>query len=219
MIVEQLQVGFMGAFCYIIGCGQEKVCAIIDPGGDEQKILARVEEIGCSVKYVINTHSHIDHTSGNRLILEKTGAELVIQENDSEDVLNLDSETLTMATWKLTSTVPRLLAKDGDVLKIGRVELLIMHTPGHTPGSICIYSSGNLFTGDTLFVGAVGRTDLKGGSFPILIQSLKKLMALPPETRVWPGHDYGARPVSTVAHEMETNPYITEFVMESGKNS
>lgn len=101
---------------------------------------------------------------------------------------------------------------DGDVIRIGKTGLKVIHTPGHTPGAICLYGEGNLFTGDTLFVGAVGRTDMKGGSFETLLDSLKKLLTLPPETRVWPGHDYGDAPVSTLARERETNPYITGFL-------
>jgi glyoxylase-like metal-dependent hydrolase (beta-lactamase superfamily II) len=102
--------------------------------------------------------------------------------------------------------------RDGDFLKIGQTGLKVIHTPGHTPGSICLYGDGNLFTGDTLFVGAVGRTDLKGGSLDTLLASLRKLISLPSETRVWPGHNYGDAPVSTLAREMKTNPYITDFL-------
>jgi hydroxyacylglutathione hydrolase len=100
-------------------------------------------------------------------------------------------------------------------LTFGDVTMKFIHTPGHTPGACCILIDGNLFTGDTLFVGAVGRTDLPGASFEQLIHSLqKKLITLPPDTVVWPGHDYGDRPHSTVAHEMKTNPYITDFLDE-----
>ncbi len=91
----------------------------------------------------------------------------------------------------------------------------VLHTPGHTPGCICLYADGNVFTGDTLFVGAVGRTDLPGGSLDILLDSLKKqLITLPPETIVWPGHDYGETPTSTIGREMQENPYITDFILD-----
>jgi glyoxylase-like metal-dependent hydrolase (beta-lactamase superfamily II) len=104
--------------------------------------------------------------------------------------------------------------KDGDVLKAGTLEVKVIHTPGHTPGSVCYLIDGNLFSGDTLFVGAVGRTDLIGGSLDTLLESLeKRLIVLPKETIVWPGHDYGDSPTSTIGREMEENPYITDFIL------
>jgi glyoxylase-like metal-dependent hydrolase (beta-lactamase superfamily II) len=104
---------------------------------------------------------------------------------------------------------------DGDVLQIGVVEIHVIHTPGHTPGSVCFLVEGNLFTGDTLFVGAVGRTDLIGASLDELLQSLEqKLLPLPGGTVVWPGHDYGDTPFSTLGREMEENPYVTDFILD-----
>jgi hydroxyacylglutathione hydrolase len=103
--------------------------------------------------------------------------------------------------------------RDGDELRFGGLTMKFIHTPGHTPGACCILIDGNLFTGDTVFVGAVGRTDLPGASFEQLIDSLQtKIITLPPDTKVWPGHDYGDSPQSTVRREMETNPYITDFL-------
>ena len=105
--------------------------------------------------------------------------------------------------------------KDGDVIEVGTLKVNVIHTPGHTPGSVCYLVSGNLFTGDTLFVGAVGRTDLTGASLETLLNSLeKKLLPLPAETIVWPGHDYGETPTSTIGREMEENPYITDFILD-----
>ena len=104
------------------------------------------------------------------------------------------------------------MVKDGDFIDLGQTGLKVLHTPGHTPGSICLYGAGNLFTGDTLFVGAVGRTDMRGGSFDTLLNSLRKLLTLPSKTLVWPGHHYGDAPVSTLAREEKTNPYITDFL-------
>jgi glyoxylase-like metal-dependent hydrolase (beta-lactamase superfamily II) len=105
--------------------------------------------------------------------------------------------------------------KDGDVLEVGTLNIEVIHTPGHTPGSVCYLVGENLFTGDTLFVGAAGRTDLIGGSLNTLIKSIeKKLIVLPKHTIVWPGHDYGETPSSTIGREMEENPYITDFILE-----
>jgi glyoxylase-like metal-dependent hydrolase (beta-lactamase superfamily II) len=106
------------------------------------------------------------------------------------------------------SPKPSRLLEDNDIIEIGNSTLRVIHTPGHTPGSICLYGDGNLFTGDTLFVGAVGRTDLPGGSARQLLSSIReKLYTLPPETRVWPGHDYGEAPISSIEREMRTNPF------------
>ena len=212
MLVEQMLVGPMAVFSYIVGCEKEKEGLIIDPGGSENKIISKAADMGLRIKYVVNTHGHADHTCGNRAVLSKTGADLVVHQEDANEILRGLNRAFSMVMGKRPSPEAHMLVKDGDFIKIGETGLNVIHTPGHTTGSICLYGEGNLFTGDTLFVGAVGRTDLKGGSFDILLGSLRKLLALPPETRVWPGHDYGDAPVSTLAREQETNPYITDFL-------
>jgi glyoxylase-like metal-dependent hydrolase (beta-lactamase superfamily II) len=213
MLVEQMLVGNMAVFCYIVACEKEKQGLIIDPAGDEHYILSEVKELGLTINYVVNTHAHADHTCGNSIILAKTGAPLVLHEDESDQMLTYMNKAFSMALGKQPSPRPSIMVRDGDILRIGKSQLQIIHTPGHSPGSICLYGEGNLFTGDTLFVGAVGRTDLGGGSFEVLINSLRKLLTLPPETKVWPGHDYGDKPVSTLAIERETNPYITDFTL------
>lgn len=212
MLIEQMQVGPMAVFAYIVGCETEKEALLIDPAGAEGKILDRVKALGLTLKYVVNTHAHADHTCGNRAILSRTDAQLVVHEADAAEVTSGKNKAFSVALGKKPSPAPDILVKDGDTLSIGRKTLQVIHTPGHSPGSMCLYGGGNLFTGDTLFVGAAGRTDLKGGSLFILMASLKKLLALPLETKVWPGHDYGKTPVSTLAHEKETNPYFTDFL-------
>ncbi len=212
MLVEQKLVGPMAVFSYIVGCEKEREGLIIDPAGSEKKILSKAESMGLSIKYVVNTHGHADHTCGNRAILSATGAELVVHQEDANEILKGLNKAFSMVMGKRPSPKAHILVRDGDFLKIGQTGLKVIHTPGHTPGSICLYGDGNLFTGDTLFVGAVGRTDLKGGSLDTLLASLRKLISLPSETRVWPGHNYGDAPVSTLAREMETNPYITDFL-------
>ena len=210
MIVEQMLVGPMAVFSYIVGCEKEKEGLIIDPAGSVNKIISKTIDMGLRIKYVVNTHGHADHTCGNRAVLSKTGADLVIHQEDANEIIRGLNRAFSMVMGKRPSPEAQMLVKDGDFIKIGETGLKVIHTPGHTPGSICLYGEGNLFTGDTLFVGAVGRTDLKGGSLDILLGSLKKLLTLPPETRVWPGHDYGDTPVSTLAREQKTNPYITD---------
>jgi len=212
MIVEQMLLGPMAVFTYIVGCEKEKECLVIDPAGSEGKILSRVRAMEMRLKYVVNTHAHVDHTAGNRGILSRVDAQLVIHRDDADRIVSGLNKFFAVAMGKRPSPRPHLLVEDGDSLSIGRTSLQIIHTPGHTPGSICLYGEGNLFTGDTLFVGAVGRTDLKGGSFQVLLTSLKKLLELPPDTVVWPGHHYGDRPSSSLARERETNPYIIDFL-------
>jgi len=212
MIVEQMRIGPMAVFSYIVGCEEEREGIVIDPAGAESKIVSKAKDLGLTIRYVVNTHGHADHTCGNRGVLAKTDAELVAHRDDAGEILRGLNRAFSMAMGKIPSPAPRLLVSDGDIIRIGKTGLKIIHTPGHTPGSICLYGEGNLFTGDTLFVGAVGRTDMKGGSLETLLDSLTKLLTLPPETRVWPGHDYGDAPVSTLARESETNPYITDFI-------
>ncbi|MBW1783244.1 MAG: MBL fold metallo-hydrolase [Deltaproteobacteria bacterium] len=212
MLVEQMRVGPMAVFSYIVGCENKKEGLIIDPAGSERRILSKAEDMGLRIKYVINTHGHADHTCGNRAVLSKTGADLVVHREDASEILRGLNRAFSVVMGKRPSPRAQRLVTDGDFIRIGKTGLKVIHTPGHTPGSICLYGEGNLFTGDTLFIGAVGRTDLRGGSFDVLLDSLRKLLSLPPETRVWPGHDYGDAPVSTLAREKETNPYITDFL-------
>jgi len=210
--IEQMKVGPMAVFAYIVACDTEKKALVIDPAGSEGKILDRVQTLGLTLNYVVNTHAHADHTCGNRAILSKTNAQLVIHEDDAGGLTSGKNKAFSLALGKKPSPRPDMLVKDGDLLTIGEETLQIIHTPGHSPGSMCLYGDGNLFTGDTLFVGAVGRTDLGGGDLGTLLLSVKKLLSLPPETKVWPGHDYGESHASTLAHEKATNPYITDFL-------
>ncbi|MCG6880894.1 MAG: MBL fold metallo-hydrolase [Deltaproteobacteria bacterium] len=212
MLIDQMKVGPMAVFSYIVGCETEKEALVIDPAGSEGKILDRINSLGLVLKYVVNTHAHGDHTCGNRAILFKTKAQLVIHEDDAGSLTSGKNKAFTLALGKKPSPKADILVKDGDLMTIGRETLRVIHTPGHSPGAICLYGDGNLFTGDTLFVGAVGRTDLKGGDLGTLLQSVKKLLTLPLDTTVWPGHDYGESRTSTLAHEKATNPYITDFL-------
>jgi hydroxyacylglutathione hydrolase len=212
MIVEQLRGGPMTVFSYIVGCDQEKECLVIDPAGSIDRILSRVADLGLTVKYIVNTHGHADHTGGNSALFSRTGAQLVAHQKDAKGIIAGLNKALSLAMGKKPSPGVHIQVTDGDFIRIGQTGLSVIHTPGHTPGCMCLYGDGNLFTGDTLFVGAVGRTDLNGGSFKTLLASLEKLLQLPPDTIVWPGHHYGDRPSSTLAREKKTNPYMTDFL-------
>jgi glyoxylase-like metal-dependent hydrolase (beta-lactamase superfamily II) len=209
MDIEQMKVGFMDVFCYLIACPRTKEALVIDPAGDEEKVFARIEGRGLTLKYIVNTHGHPDHTCGNAKMKELTGARIVMHELDNQ-VFSSEEGKQMARQWGFTPSPPAdVTVKDDDEIVAGDVTLKVLHTPGHSSGGICLLGDGNVFTGDTLFVGAVGRTDLPGASFDDFMNSIQeKLLTLPGETIVWPGHDYGVRPSSTIEAEKRTNPYI-----------
>jgi len=209
MELEQMRVGFMAVFCYLVGCERTKEALVIDPAGDEEGIVARIEQKGLNLKYIVNTHGHGDHTCGNAKMKTLTNAKIVIHELD-EEMFNSPRGQEMARQWGFTPSPPAdLTVTDGDEITIGDVSLKVIHTPGHSPGGICLLSDGNLFTGDTLFVGGIGRTDLPGSSMSQFMKSIKeKILTLPRGTIVWPGHDYGVRPSSTVGNEIATNPWL-----------
>ncbi len=206
MIIRQIRLNKMQIFCYLVGDKSTKTCALIDPAFETSRVLDIVNKEGYTVTHVINTHGHSDHTAGNAAIIESTNAELLIHKHDAKQLDKLFNRAINRMLGGKKSPAPDRLLEDGDIIKIGKTELKVIHTPGHSKGSICLSMDGNIFTGDTLFVGGVGRTDLPGGSFKKLSKSVQeKIYTLPDETRVWPGHDYGQTPYSTVINEKMSN--------------
>jgi len=203
MIIEQILVTGMAVFCYLLVDEDTKEAVLIDPAGDFNSIFSRVEKHNAEVRYVINTHGHYDHTSGNGHVMTKTGAVLLIHENDQGYIKEFPGAARGRFSGSQEPGREKLrLLKDGDLISFGNSKLRVIHTPGHTAGCICLYSDGNLFTGDTLFTEGVGRTDLPDSSESELVNSLKnKIFSLPDDTRIWPGHHYGKKPVSTVAEQ------------------
>jgi len=204
-----MELGTDRVFCYILACENTREAVIIDPGGDEDKLLAVIEELDLKPLYIINTHCHPDHTCGNEIIRNATGASIVRHEAD--ELLLQDPPAQEYFSRQGFSPSPPAdeIVKDGDQLKFGKHTLTIIHTPGHSPGSLCIHVDNNLFTGDSLFVGAAGRVDVPGGDFTTLIASLAdKIAVLPDTTIIWPGHDYGDSKTSTVGREKKENPYL-----------
>jgi hydroxyacylglutathione hydrolase len=209
MLTKQMTVGMMGVCCYIAACEKTKQGVIIDPGGNEDEILAACEELGLSVKYIVNTHGHPDHVCGNGRLKTATGAEIVMHSADADFFSQQQVEQFFSQLGLPASPPVDKKVEDGDILSFGSESLKVIHTPGHTPGGICLYGEPNLFTGDTLFAGGVGRTDFPGGDTKQLLNSIKdKLLKLPPETIVWPGHGYGGEH-STIAAEQKSNPFLT----------
>lgn len=209
MFLKQITVGSMGVCCYIVGCSKTSLCAVIDPGGDEQRILQEVKDSGLTIDSIIATHGHPDHVCGNRILKEASGADIIMHEADAEFFSRPEvGEYFSMLGLAASPPADRTV-KHGDVITIGEEKLQVIHTPGHTPGGICLYCAPDLITGDSLFVGGIGRTDFPGGSHNELISGVKKrLLTLPPETVVWPGHGYGGSR-STIEEEARSNPYLT----------
>jgi len=203
MIIEQILVTGMVVFCYLIVDESTKDAVVIDPAGDYDLIFKKIDKHKANIKYIINTHGHYDHTSGNNHMLGKTKAVLLIHKNDSSYLRNIKSEECALfSDEKKNKDKKVLLLQNNDKIIIGNTELWVIHTPGHSAGSISIYSNGNIFTGDTLFTEGVGRTDLQDSSTESLIDSIKnKILTLPDDTKIWPGHHYGRKPVSTVAEQ------------------
>jgi len=210
--VTWTQVGPLAVLTYLVACVETGEALLIDPGGPAPELAAQIEENGWRPRWIVNTHGHADHIAGNGLWAEETGAQIVIHRLDWEFFSRPEMQAAARAEGFPPLTRVDLLVEDGMSLPLGRGEAAILHTPGHTPGAICLSFPGHLFTGDTLFVDAAGRTDLPGGSLQDLLQSLEeKIIILPDETRIWPGHDYGETPTSTLAQEKATNPYLTDF--------
>jgi glyoxylase-like metal-dependent hydrolase (beta-lactamase superfamily II) len=179
-------VGTFQNFAYIIGDDKTKLCAIVDPAWEVDKLLGQCRELGMNVSYVINTHSHHDHVEGNDAVVKRSGAKIIAHEKSP-----------------LRKDIP---VKDGDSISIGSLKIKVIHTPGHCPDHICLLVDGNLLTGDTLFVGECGRTDLEGGSASEMYDSLfNKLIVLDDSIKVHPGHDYGNKPSSSIGEERKNN--------------
>ena len=203
MIIEQILVTDMVVFCYLIVDESTKEAVVIDPAGDFDLIFNKIEKHKADIKYIINTHGHYDHTSGNKHMLGKTNGVLLIHKNELPHYRSIKAEECALfSDEKKNKDKKVLLLQENDKIVIGNTELWVIHTPGHSAGSISIYSNGNIFTGDTLFTEGVGRTDLPDSSTESLIDSIKnKILSLSDDTKILPGHHYGRKAVSTVAEQ------------------
>jgi hydroxyacylglutathione hydrolase len=207
MIHEILPVGPLQCNCSIIGDETTHEAMVIDPGDDIADILILIGKHNLQVKQIVITHAHIDHVGGAMKLRAATGAPILLNQNDSALLKMLDIQ----AAW-LGMSAPGKVEIDHSISEPDKVQAgpflaQVMHTPGHTEGSICLYfpSEKKLIAGDTLFAGSIGRTDLPGGSFDKIIRSLReKVLALPDDTVVVPGHG----PLTSIGEERESNPFL-----------
>lgn len=207
MILETLVVGPLQVNSYLVGCSATKEALLIDPGDDGGRLLALAAKLGLTVKTVINTHGHFDHVGANRPVIERSGAALLIHASDAPFLPRIREHAARYGLDVQPSPAPTRLLHGGETIAVGELQVRVIHTPGHTPGGICLHVDGHLFSGDTLFADSVGRTDLPGGDHDTIVASIReKLFSLPDATIVHPGHG----PDTTIGREKRINPYVGE---------
>jgi hydroxyacylglutathione hydrolase len=210
MIVKMLTLGALGTNCFVVWCEETKEAVVIDPGFSTENegkktVLHTIDANGLKVKYIINTHGHADHTSGNGVIKKATGAPILIHELDAPLLGVSGQDWASMFGYQVVSPPADKTLNEGDTIHFGKQTLNVLHTPGHTEGGISLVGNDCVFVGDTLFQGSIGRTDFPGGNYKALIRSIKeKLARLPDNFTVYPGHG----PTTTIAEEKKNNTFL-----------
>jgi glyoxylase-like metal-dependent hydrolase (beta-lactamase superfamily II) len=211
MRIHTLTVGPVACKCSIVACPVTSDAAVVDPGGNADEILAEIAAMGVNVKYLLHTHAHFDHILATGELVEATGAQVLVHVDDRAMYENLPMQGRVFGFSAPDPPEVTRWLLGGETLEIGTLSAKVIHTPGHTPGSVGYFFATPaplLLAGDTLFAESVGRTDLRGGSFADLVVSIReKLYVLPGDTRVVPGHG----PETTIAHEREHNPFVSAF--------
>jgi hydroxyacylglutathione hydrolase len=207
MKIDTIVVGALQVNCFIAYDEESRDAIVVDPGDEGEKILRFLEDTKLKVSLVVCTHAHFDHVGAVKKLKEKTGAPVVLHRGDLDIFKRADKQGISWGFQVEQPPDPDLYMHEGDEIAVGRFRLKVLHTPGHSPGGICLYGEGVIFTGDTIFSGSVGRTDFPGGSIAELKSSFARVIALPPETRIFPGHG----PLSTVGNEKEDNFFAHEL--------
>ena len=206
MNYEILIVGPLETNCYLVYSQDSLECTVVDPGAEADRIFQLIAQKNLKPKLILNTHGHVDHIGANKDIKEKFNIPLYIHSADGPMLENVQQSEMAIFLGAMDSPSPDHFLNDGDKIKIGKSFLQVIHTPGHSPGSVSFLSDGFLLSGDTLFFGGVGRTDLPGGSWKEMESSIKnKILTMPDEMKVLPGHG----PFTTVGQEKRANPFIT----------
>ena len=205
MSIEVIPVGPLQVNCYLLICDATRQAVVIDPGADGEAVMDAINASSCDLKAVINTHGHFDHIGANAFVVAATGAELMMHADDLPLLQQAVAHAGIYGLSAVESPEPTRLLVEGDSVDIGELNLQVIHVPGHSPGGICLLAGTDLFVGDALFAGSVGRTDLPGGSHDLLISGVRsKLLPLPDETVVYPGHG----PETTIGREKRHNPFL-----------
>lgn len=205
MRVERIPAGIYAANCYLVYSENTKEGIVIDPGGDADDIMTRINELGLNIKYIVLTHGHGDHIAGINDLKNFIDVPVAIHKEDEYMLKNGDKNLSSLMAMGTIEVSPDILLDEGDKISFGDLVAEVIYTPGHTLGGISLKIGDSIFTGDTLFAGSIGRTDFQGGSYEDIISSIKnKILIYPDDTIIYPGHG----PATTIEKEKATNPFV-----------
>jgi len=205
MIVHRFEVGAFAMNCYLAICEETRSAALIDPGDEADRIILEVARTGANVEKILVTHAHLDHVREARQVKEHYGVPLLMHEADLFLLQNLSAQAQAFGLGAALPPEVDEYVTEGDRVTVGKIAFEVLHTPGHSPGSVTYVTAGHAFVGDVLFAGSIGRTDLPGGSYEELLQTIRmKLLPLGDETVIYPGHG----PKTTIGQERRTNPFL-----------